>query len=250
MKFLSLIQLFFCGAVAFVRSPSLHVHFRSDSSNKVRKGMVTRSLSGTPNKPLDTMPKAIIFDLDGCLWSPEMYEIIFFQGGRGSPFVRDPDNPLNLLTCGNEPVQLLADVRSVFKEIYTNPVFECVKFGISSRTDEPNWAKELLEKFIIPIDDQGTDGEEYVNLGSIFNGPIEICKDSKIDHFRRIAKDLEIDFSEILFFDNEYRNCESVASLGVSVVHCPEGVTKELWNLGVYKDFPRSDGTVIDLDVR
>jgi magnesium-dependent phosphatase-1 len=196
------------------------------------------------------MPKAIIFDLDGCLWSPEMYEILFFQGGRGSPFSRDPDDPLNLVTCGNQPVHLLADIRSVFQQICTNPLYQSIQFGISSRTDEPNWARELLGKFLIPLNNgEGIDGE-CVNLESIFNGPIVLSKEEKVDHFRRIAKESDIDFSDILFFDNEYRNCESVARLGVSAVYCPQGVTEELWNLGVYKDFPRSDGTVINVDFR
>ena len=30
-----------------------------------------------------TVPKLMVFDLDGCLWDPEMYELI---GCGGSPF--------------------------------------------------------------------------------------------------------------------------------------------------------------------
>jgi len=208
------------------------------------------SSSGNNDPRTSKRPKAIIFDLDGCLWSPEMYEILYFQGGRGSPFRRDPDDPLNLVTCGNEPVYLLADVRSVFQQIYRNPEFRSIKIGISSRTDEPTWARELLKKFPIPLDaGKGVNGE-CVNLERIFDGPIEISKEEKVDHFRRIAKECNIGLSDILFFDNEYRNCLSVACLGVSAVYCPQGVTQELWNLGVYTDFPRSDGTVINVDFR
>jgi len=203
-------------------------------------------MSSSENKS-KKLPKAIIFDLDGCLWTPEMYEIIFFQGGRGSPFQTNPTDPLNLLTCGGSPVQLLGDTRAVFRELHTNHSFRNVKVGISSRTDEPTWARELLTKFPIPLSDEGIEGE-CIHLETAFNGPIEIAQDEKVDHFHRIVEKCSIDFEEILFFDNEYRNCESVAKLGVSVVYCPDGVTKELWDLGVYEEFPRSNGSVINVD--
>ena len=34
------------------------------------------------------LPKVIVFDLDNCFWSPEMYELL---GGGGSPFRKDGD---------------------------------------------------------------------------------------------------------------------------------------------------------------
>jgi magnesium-dependent phosphatase 1 len=216
--------------------------------------------SNNDNEISERLPKAIIFDLDGCLWTPEMYEILFFMGGMGSPFREDPNDALNLLTSGNNPVRLLGDVRSVFLDIYTEPHLRDVQIGISSRTDEPDWARELLTKFKVvslgeDINFQGRDeNEEFVYLENIFNGPIEIAKDSKVDpnvdHFRRISLECGIDYEDILFFDNEYGNCQSVASLGVSVVYCPDGVTREVWNMGLYDEFPRNDGSVINGDQR
>lgn len=208
-----------------------------------------RSSSENNDNSLIKIPKAIIFDLDGCIWTPEMYEINFFQGGQGSPFSQDPKDPLNLLTCGQRPVKLLGDSRSVFQELYTNGLFRDTKVGISSRTDEPAWARELLTLFPIPLNDgDDEDCADYVALTEVFNGPIEIAKDEKVDHFHRISKTCNIAFEDILFFDNEYRNCESVAGLGVSVVYCPDGITKELWNMAIEEDFPRSDGSVINVD--
>lgn len=192
------------------------------------------------------LPKAIIFDLDGCLWTPEMYEIMYFMGGKGSPFKEDPNNDLNLLTSGNKPVRLLGDVRSVFEELYTQPYFKDVQIGISSRTDEPNWARELLKKFKVT---KGKGGE-LVYLTNIINGPIEIAHDSKVEHFRRLSLELGLDYEDMLFFDNEFGNCDKVASLGVSVVYCPDGVTREVWEMGVHNEFPRSDGSVINSEQR
>lgn len=80
------------------------------------------------------------------------------------------------------------------------------------------------------------------------NGPIEIEKDSKVDHFRRIHIETGIEYEDMLFFDNEFGNCEEVASLGVSVAYCPRGVTRKVWDMGILEEFPRSDGTVINGD--
>jgi magnesium-dependent phosphatase 1 len=196
-----------------------------------------------PPKPL---PKVIVFDLDGCLWTPEMYEIVYFMGGQGAPFREDPNHPSNLLTCGNRPVQLLGDVRSVFEEIYRQPWSKSVSIGISSRTDEPSWARELLEKFRITTNDDG----KPISLIDVLNGPIEIAKDSKVSHFERIRARTGVPYEEMVFFDNEFGNCERVASLGVTVVYCPDGVTSELWESGIFDNFPRSDGSVVNSNRR
>ncbi len=191
-------------------------------------------------------PKAILFDLDGCLWTPEMYEIVYFMGGQGAPFREDPKNKGRLLTVGNQPVQLLGDVRAVFDEIHREPKFYGVLIGVSSRTDEPDWARELLEKF--KVSDKTSDGP--IRLIDVLNGPIEIAKDSKVEHFRRIHLETGIDYQDMVFFDNEYGNCEKVASLGVSVVYCPNGVTNKLWKQCLETEFPRSDGSVINSEDR
>lgn len=208
------------------------------------QSLLRANADGDTESPPKQLPKAIIFDLDGCLWTPEMYEIMYFMGGKGSPFREDPNNGSNLLTSGDQPVKLLGDVRSVFEEMHTQPCFGDAKIGISSRTDEPNWARELLEKFRVTTNEKG----EPVYLTDVLNGPIEIAQDSKVAHFERIRTETGIDYEDMVFFDNEFGNCERVSSLGVSVVYCPKGVTRELWEMGVREEFPRSDGSVINGD--
>ena len=180
---------------------------------------------------------SIFFDLDGCLWTPEMYEIVYFMGGRGAPFREDPEDPNQLLTTGDQPVRLLGDVRAVFEEVHTS-MDSGVLIGVSSRTDEPDWARELLDKFKIC--------NNNVCLADVLNGPIEIAKDSKAKHFRRIRAETGIGYQDMVFFDNEFGNCQEVASLGVSVVYCPDGVTMDLWRECLETEFPRSDGSVIN----
>lgn len=81
-----------------------------------------------------------------------MYELLYFSGGAGAPFAKSADyeNDGTLLTRAGEPVRLLMEVRTIFQEIYCDPSkWQNAQIGISSRTDQPDWARELLQKFTI-----------------------------------------------------------------------------------------------------
>ena len=43
----------------------------------------------------------------------------------------------------------------------------------------------------------------------------------------------------MLFFDNEYGNCQTVAKTGATVLYTPDGVTWEGFNEAI-KEFPKS----------
>lgn len=254
MKKVTTLSILFCAleTVAFLAPtttvPATYRHRQAcEHGTMITSTFEKRSmLYSSSRNDVGTLPKAIIFDLDGCLWTPEMYEIMYFMGGKGAPFTKDPQNNGNLLTCGKTPVKLLGDVRAVFQDLYRKPLFRDVRIGISSRTDRADWARELLEKFEVTE----SEGGKVVYLADVMNGPIEIEKDSKVDHFRRIHIETGIEYEDMLFFDNEFGNCEKVASLGVSVVYCPSGVTRKVWDMGIFEEFPRSDGTVINGDQR
>ena len=187
------------------------------------------------------LPKLIIFDLDGCLWRPEMYELLHFSGGAGAPFTPSESDPKVLLSRKGEPVYLLGNVRQVMQELYLEPRWKDVKVGISSRTDQPDWARELLKKFQVDHDD-GT-----FCLDDIFQGgPIQISYDGKANHFRKIASETGVAFKDMLFFDNEFGNCKDVSSLGVTVAYCPKGVDTSIWEAAV-DAFPVQRGNIIEV---
>ena len=194
-------------------------------------------------------PKAIVFDLDGCLWRPEMYELVWFSKGQGAPFSPHPDEPGSLISVAGEPIRLLGDVREVMRELLEDPKWEECHIGISSRTDEPNWARELLQKFTID-ERSDPDDERPTVLQDVFeNSPIiEIAKDGKVQHFQRIANTLGISFGDMLFFDNESGNCREVARLGVTVAYCPDGIDRRVFEVAL-EAFPQTGGDVVGLDV-
>ena len=175
---------------------------------------------------LAAKPKVVVFDLDGCLWDPEMYQLSW-RGG--SPFEPDGDA---MLSQSGERVVLLGAARDILRQLRTTDDWSATKVAISSRTDEPAWAAELLDKFRV--------GDMV--LGSCFDAR-EITKESKSSHFRRLKEKYACDYEDMLFFDNEYGNCQDVSSVGVSVCYCPDGVTRGAWDLAL-ESYP-SPGEII-----
>ena len=113
---------------------------------------------------------------------------------------------------------LLGAAREILRELRTTDDWSATKVAISSRTDEPAWAAELLDKFRV---------DEMV-LGDCFDAR-EITKESKSSHFRRLKESYACDYEDMLFFDNEYGNCREISSLGVTVAFSPDGVTGDVW---------------------
>ncbi len=157
-------------------------------------------------------PKVVVFDLDGCLWDPEMF-MLSWRGG--APFEPDGDA---MLSQSGERVVLLGAARDILRQLRTTDDWSATKVAISSRTDEPAWAAELLDKFRV----------DAMVLGDCFDAR-EITKESKSSHFRRLREKYSCDYEDMLFFDNEYGNCREIASLGVTVAFSPEGVTGDVW---------------------
>ena len=228
----------------------------------------TKKQKGKQQHNKNKIPKLIIFDLDGCLWSPEMYEILYYSQGQGSPFTLDEYDTDIVRTVAGEPVKLLGSVRDVLYELQYDEKWWNTNVGISSKTDEPNWARELLETFIIGTTNNGQGEEKKKNnvndmnivvaegeeeayppfpMGQVFTNEIcELAYDSKVSHFERILQNAsgKPKYQDCLFFDNELGNCQQVAKLGVTVCYCPRGVTKEDWDSAI-QNFPCTNGKII-----
>ena len=96
---------------------------------------VNMASSSTP------LPRALVFDLDGCLWAPEMYEL---WGRGGAPFTLTKNG--NLKDRGGEEIELLGDVRNIMLELKTDEKWKDTVIGVASTCDEPSWARECIEK--------------------------------------------------------------------------------------------------------
>jgi len=165
-----------------------------------------------------TVPKLMVFDLDGCLWDPEMYELI---GCGGSPFTLRPEDG-NLVDKSGNLTELIGDVRKIMHELKCDPKWSDTLVAIASKCNEPNWANECLDKFELP---------GKIKLRSVFDEDlIEIYYGNKQNHLKAIATKSKIDLSDMIFFDNQIDNCHDVAKLGVTVSYTPNGVTRKDFN--------------------
>lgn len=72
-----------------------------------------------------------------------------------------------------------------------------------------------------------------VNAHTALFDHLEIYAGSKLTHFRRLAQTTDIPHSEMIFFDDEYRNAEVERHLGVEFVLVERGLTLESFRQGV-----------------
>lgn len=202
------------------------------------------------------LPLLVVFDLDGCLWRPELFEILTSPlDSQGSPFSRNSKDEVPGTTLrsagGVHTVELLGDTRMILHELFYNPKWYPTLVGISSRTDPPDWAEEFLSLFLIYNND-GSD-RPPVSMKDIFTP--ELCildknmdKATQFEVLLRRANGLlpnkiKLQYKDIMFFDNEAGNCKQVAKLGVTAVYTPKGLTFQSFENGL-TNFPNSRGVL------
>jgi hypothetical protein len=61
----------------------------------------------------------------------------------------------------------------------------------------------------------------------------QIFPDRKTKHFEAIRKASGVDFHDMIFFDNEFRNIADVSALGVCCVYVPDGLDLSSWEKGL-----------------
>ena len=161
-------------------------------------------------------PKLVVFDLDACIWSPEMYEL----WGGGAPFTYDA--AANTCTDSNGVVvRLLGAIPEVFDEIRAWGG----QIAIASRTDEPSWAREILNKF------RTRSGETL--MACVAPKLDELYKKNKTTHLGQIWAKSSIDYAAMIFFDDDPRNISDVSGLDVLSILTPQGVTREVFDQGL-----------------
>ena len=83
-----------------------------------------------------------------------------------------------------------------------------IPMGLASRTDQPSWARELLDLL-------GVRGR--FEFEQIYPG-------SKTTHFAELRRPSGADYAGMVFFDDESRNIREVGELGVKCIEVGRGV--------------------------
>ena len=142
----------------------------------------------------------IVFDLDFTLWN---------AGGTWCDHTSPPYRQVNnhVVDSENNTIFLYPDVKHMLNELH-----EEYTLAIASRTHRSEWAMELMELF---------------EIDKLFSF-LEIYPGSKTEHFYHLLHRTNVPFKEMLFFDDEMRNVDEVARLGVTTALVDEGITKEM----------------------
>jgi len=157
------------------------------------------------------VPKLIVFDLDFTMWDPEMYQL------DGAPFSYRNGK---VYDRRNTEVDLFPDVRNILQRIHFSEEFAETKIGSASRTEYPEWAYECMS--LIDVCD-GMKMREFFTFNEIYPG-------TKTKHFRKLQKDSQVDYEDMLFFDDCSWNCRDVSALGVTAFNCPNGLSEREFN--------------------
>ncbi len=165
------------------------------------------------------LPKLVAFDLDGTIWTPDMYQL----WGGGAPFKQSPNGKDLLDRIGN-PVRLLGVTAEILHELKHNPALQSIKVAWVSCTDEPEWADECLRKFTT------SSGQPLCQIVD----SSQIYKANKQRHFQNLHRQYpDIQFEDMLFFDNEFGNIRNVSQLGVKSCYCEDGMVLAAWEEGL-----------------
>ncbi len=145
--------------------------------------------------------KIFVFDLDFTIWD---------AGGSWCDVTDPPYYWRNgkLLDQSNRWIRLYPDVIEILEKLKS----ENKKIVVASRTFEPTWANDLIKLFDI---------DRFFDFK-------EIYPSSKIHHFKNIQNHFQVPFSEMIFFDDEYRNIDEVGQLGVKAVLVRNGVNLKI----------------------
>lgn len=235
---------------------TLRLSAKGKGNNKKGGSPLSKSKAGSKTGTAK-LPRLIIFDLDGCLWKSELYELLMCSDGP--PFAKNPEDTVpgtTLLSQKGQRIELLGATRRILYELYSNEEWYSSRVGISSRTDPPEWAHNLMEEFAVYGDNDNnrttktpdTQPQIVCQLKDVFDPGLCIL-DKTMDKATQFEMLLEranqsafggkkrLQFKDIVFFDNEAGNCKQVAKLGVTCVYTPKGVTYEAWQNAVH-NFP------------
>lgn len=191
---------------------------------------------------LKCLPQLVVFDLDHCLWLPEMYTLDEIPTKTITGPLHNLGDGAVAAKSGRKEIRLFPDALKVLQAIHLNQYGSEIRIAAASSADTPHAvrvahaAMSLLE--IVP----GVTMKEVFNRGFAkeFKGNIQIGRtyplssDKSKTHFPLLLKHTNIPYSQMLFFDdcNWGDNCGQVERIckGVVTRRTPHGLQTCDWN--------------------
>ena len=96
------------------------------------------------------LPTMIVFDLDDCLWSPEMYTLyrkpsIPISGNLNPGGEVEEEGIIGMQVPGGPTVKLFEGARRALREIALDPKYKGVIVAAASSSEEPTFSHSCLE---------------------------------------------------------------------------------------------------------
>lgn len=148
----------------------------------------------------------VVFDLDFTLWD---------CGGLWVDCTSPPYRKTGgkIIDSADRVMRIYPDIPEILEKV---DAMDC-ELALASRTERPEWARELLD---------------LMNYRHRFHYE-EIFPSSKVAHFKNLKRDSGIEWNEMLFFDDEHRNIVEVGELGVKCVEVSRGVDLAVFERGL-----------------
>ena len=183
-------------------------------------------VSGAGSVALDQMrrPKVVALDLDATCWEPELY--MMTDHTTLKPLRHASGECFAVRDAWNQELAFMQDAQEVIREVSE---WEGTRLAYVSRTTEIEAAHLAIESLHVEFDGRTKQG---VTMADVVDHH-EIYPGSKIGHFKSLREALDVDYTEILFFDNESYNTREVSGLGVCCVCCPNGLTLRAFREGL-----------------
>jgi magnesium-dependent phosphatase 1 len=153
-----------------------------------------------------------VVDLDFTLWHRPRFR-------RGPPWSSSADG---VVAADGTALTLYPGARQALAALHAANV----PVAVCSRTHRPQWALEWLRMLRVSDDD----AEEGLTASDVIGAaPIVIRDGSKRTHLREICHRAGLPLDrKIVFFDDKLADCREVEELGVTAVHCEDGLTVPL----------------------
>lgn len=169
----------------------------------------------------EALPRAVLFDLDLTCWPFHLASES--HGPPYAPLV----NEVGVSDCKGKCLRLCRDAAEIFRILHDAgiPVVLC-----SNSEGEPSWCTQVLNS--CPLDPQN---RPELKLGDVVHAASVLRPAAnKRRHFTEIQSSLEVPFKQLLYFDDDKRNCSDAKKLGMRCVQVARsGITMERFAAGM-----------------